>query len=113
MNHLYEPQGDREITNILSPHDVGYVTALAQDVATTEKNIAAIESGFFSAPNSDWMESEQSIYHIFALTANCLAFMKYGGLNVLITNPRDMPGFVKYRPPAGAPRVLRAARELP
>ena len=58
MNHLYEPQGDREITNILSPHDVGYVTALAQDVATTEKNIAAIESGFFSAPNNDWLESE-------------------------------------------------------
>lgn len=35
------------------------------------------------------------LYHIFALTANCLTFMKYGGLNVLITNPRDMPGFVK------------------
>ncbi|CAH7148564.1 conserved hypothetical protein [Vibrio chagasii] len=63
MNHLYEPQGDREITNVLSPHDVGYVTALAQDVATTEKNIAAIESGFFSAPNSDWMESEQNKLH--------------------------------------------------
>ena len=35
------------------------------------------------------------LYHISALTANCLTFMKYGGLNVLITNPRDMPGFVK------------------
>lgn len=35
------------------------------------------------------------LYHIFALTANCLTFMKHGGLNVLITNPRDMPGFVK------------------
>lgn len=35
------------------------------------------------------------LYHIFALTANCLTFMKYGGLNLLITNPRDMPGFVK------------------
>ncbi|MGO2182090.1 MAG: long-chain-fatty-acid--CoA ligase FadD [Pseudoalteromonas nigrifaciens] len=35
------------------------------------------------------------LYHIFALTANCLTFMKYGGLNVLITNPRDMPGFIK------------------
>ena len=58
MNHLYEPQDEREITHILSPHDVGYVTALAQDVTTTEKNIAAIESGFFSTQKSDWLESE-------------------------------------------------------
>jgi len=35
------------------------------------------------------------LYHIFALTANCLVFVKLGGRNVLITNPRDMPGFVK------------------
>ena len=35
------------------------------------------------------------LYHIFSLTANCLTFMKIGALNYLITNPRDMPGFVK------------------
>ena len=35
------------------------------------------------------------LYHIFSLTANCLTFMKFGGQNVLITNPRDFPGFVK------------------
>lgn len=35
------------------------------------------------------------LYHIFALTANCLVFLKFGGRNVLITNPRDMEGFVK------------------
>ena len=35
------------------------------------------------------------LYHIFALTANCLAFITLGGTNLLITNPRDMPGFVK------------------
>ena len=35
------------------------------------------------------------LYHIFALTANCLTFMTLGGTNLLITNPRDMPGFVK------------------
>ncbi|MEO8741636.1 MAG: AMP-binding protein [Lysobacteraceae bacterium] len=35
------------------------------------------------------------LYHIFSLSANCLVFMKLGGLNHLITNPRDMPGFVK------------------
>lgn len=35
------------------------------------------------------------LYHIFALTANCLTFLKVGARNVLIVNPRDIPGFVK------------------
>lgn len=35
------------------------------------------------------------LYHIFALTANCLTFFKAGGRNILITNPRDIPGLVK------------------
>ena len=35
------------------------------------------------------------LYHIFALTVNCLLIVSVGGNNVLIPNPRDMPGFVK------------------
>ncbi len=35
------------------------------------------------------------LYHIFALLANCLVFIKIGAKNVLITNPRDIPAFVK------------------
>lgn len=35
------------------------------------------------------------LYHIFSLTVNCLTFMKVGGHNVLITNPRDFPAFIK------------------
>ena len=35
------------------------------------------------------------LYHIFSLTANCLTFFKIGATNVLITNPRDIPGFIK------------------
>ncbi len=35
------------------------------------------------------------LYHIFALTTNMLLFTRVGGNNVLITNPRDMTGFVK------------------
>ena len=34
------------------------------------------------------------LYHIFALTVNCLAFLPLGACNVLITNPRDFPAFV-------------------
>jgi long-chain acyl-CoA synthetase len=35
------------------------------------------------------------LYHIFAFTVNALALVKYGAENILITNPRDIPGFVK------------------
>ncbi len=35
------------------------------------------------------------LYHIFALTGGCFLNLKIGAHNVLITNPRDMPGFVK------------------
>ena len=35
------------------------------------------------------------LYHIFSLTANCFCYSSFGALNVLITNPRDIPGFVK------------------
>ena len=35
------------------------------------------------------------LYHVFALTVNCLLFVELGITAVLITNPRDIPGFVK------------------
>jgi long-chain acyl-CoA synthetase len=35
------------------------------------------------------------LYHIFALSGSCLTNMKIGAHNILITNPRDLPGFVK------------------
>lgn len=35
------------------------------------------------------------LYHIFALTANCLSFLQLGALSVLITNPKNMPAFLK------------------
>jgi long-chain acyl-CoA synthetase len=35
------------------------------------------------------------LYHIFSLTVNCLNMMALGGENILITNPRDIPAFVK------------------
>ncbi len=54
---------------------------------TTEKS--AIEEG------KDVMITALPLYHIFALTSNCLMMMHIGANSVLITNPRDMPGFVK------------------
>ena len=34
------------------------------------------------------------LYHIFAFTVNCMAMMSYGAMNVLVTNPRDLPKFI-------------------
>ncbi len=47
------------------------------------------------SPGKETIITALPLYHIFALTANCLVFLKFGGRNVLITNPRDMPGFIK------------------
>jgi len=35
------------------------------------------------------------LYHIFSLTVNCLSMMYYGSTNILITNPKDIDGFIK------------------
>lgn len=35
------------------------------------------------------------LYHVFALTVNCLLILEMGGQNLLITNPRDIPTFIK------------------
>jgi long-chain acyl-CoA synthetase len=35
------------------------------------------------------------LYHSFSLQSNCLSVMYQGGENILITNPRDMPAFIK------------------
>jgi long-chain acyl-CoA synthetase len=35
------------------------------------------------------------LYHIFALTACCMMGTRWGAMNILIPNPRDIPGFVK------------------
>src|SRR5690606_2665273 len=35
------------------------------------------------------------LYHIFSLTVSSLSLLRYGATNVMITNPRDIPGFIK------------------
>jgi len=79
----------------------GGTTGVAKGAMLTHGNMVAnmLQSSAWLGANVK--EGEEIIitaiplYHIFALTANCLVFMKFGGMNHLITNPRDMPGFVK------------------
>ena len=62
-------------------------------VANVEQSKAWI--GSFFTGDSEAIITALPLYHIFALTANCLTFMCIGGTNHLITNPRDLPAFVR------------------
>ncbi|GAA0858185.1 long-chain-fatty-acid--CoA ligase FadD [Aliiglaciecola litoralis] len=46
-------------------------------------------------PGKELVVTALPLYHIFALQGNCLTFVKFGCPSLLITNPRDMEGFVK------------------
>ncbi|HEX7992155.1 MAG TPA: AMP-binding protein, partial [Stenotrophomonas sp.] len=80
----------------------GGTTGVAKGAMLTHRNLIANmqqASAWISAsgvkPGEEVIITALPLYHIFALTANGLVFMKLGGLNYLITNPRDMKGFVK------------------
>ena len=79
----------------------GGTTGVAKGAMLTHGNMVANMQQASAWLENDIVEGEEVIvtalplYHIFSLTANCLTFMKVGGLNYLITNPRDMPAFVK------------------
>jgi len=51
--------------------------------------------GVHAVPGEEVIVTALPLYHIFALTANCLTYMRYGANNLLITNPRDFDAFIK------------------
>ena len=79
----------------------GGTTGVAKGAILTHGNILAnvIQARFWIG--NELKKGEEIIitplplYHIFSLTANCLVFCSIGALNVLITNPRDFPAFIK------------------
>jgi len=87
-------------------HDIAFLqytggtTGVAKGAMLTHRNLVANMQqssawiGTNAKPGEEIIITALPLYHIFALTANCLVFMKFGGMNYLITNPRDMPGFV-------------------
>jgi long-chain acyl-CoA synthetase len=79
----------------------GGTTGIAKGAMLTHRNIIAnlLQA---RAWLSSTVEEGQAVvitplplYHIFSLTANFFAFTLMGGNNILITNPRDMAGFIK------------------
>ncbi len=91
----------------ISPQDIAFLqytggtTGVAKGAMLTHRNMVANmeqASAWIAgdlAPGGETIITALPLYHIFALTANGLVFMKIGGHNWLITKPRDMPGFVK------------------
>ncbi len=78
----------------------GGTTGVAKGAILTHRNmvanllqISALWSKLIE-PGREVMITPLPLYHVFCLTCNCLLFMQHGGLNVLITNPRDIPAFI-------------------
>jgi len=79
----------------------GGTTGVAKGAMLTHRNIVAnlLQSRAWLTQLQD--DSHEIIitalplYHIFALTANCLTFIYLGGSNILISDPRNMAGFIK------------------
>jgi len=79
----------------------GGTTGIAKGAMLSHRNVIANMEQICEWMKPKLKEKEETIitalplYHIFALTVNCLAFYNIGAKNVLITNPRDMPAFIK------------------
>ncbi|MDR9827382.1 long-chain-fatty-acid--CoA ligase FadD [Vibrio sp. FNV 38] len=79
----------------------GGTTGVAKGAILTHRNMIANvlqAKGAYGPVLSEGRElvvTALPLYHVFALTVNCLLFVEMGGRNLLITNPRDIPGFIK------------------
>ncbi|HFQ5011067.1 TPA: long-chain-fatty-acid--CoA ligase FadD [Vibrio vulnificus] len=79
----------------------GGTTGVAKGAILTHRNMIANvmqAKGMYGPvlqPGRELVVTALPLYHVFALTVNCLLFIEMGGRNLLITNPRDIPGFVK------------------
>lgn len=79
----------------------GGTTGVAKGAMLTHRNMVSnmLQAGGwlrnFVTEGKEIMITPLPLYHIFSLTANALFYGYIGAMNVLITNPRDIPGFVK------------------
>ena len=79
----------------------GGTTGVAKGAVLTHRNVIAncLQTAAWMAPGTtgmgDLIVTALPLYHIFSLTINCLMMGKQGGHNLLITNPRDIPAFIK------------------
>ena len=79
----------------------GGTTGIAKGAALTHRNMIANMLQAEAWTTADLVTGKEIVitalplYHVFALTANAMFALKMGAKNVLITNPRDLPAFIK------------------
>jgi long-chain acyl-CoA synthetase len=79
----------------------GGTTGVAKGAMLTHRNLVANMLQAKALMGSNMIDGEEVVicplplYHIYAFTFHCMAMMVSGNHNVLITNPRDIPSFVK------------------
>lgn len=79
----------------------GGTTGVSKGAMLTHANIASNVTQAYNwirpvvHEGKEFIITALPLYHIFALTANCLTFLMIGARNLLIANPRDIPNFVK------------------
>ncbi len=79
----------------------GGTTGVSKGAMLTHGNISANVMQAYSwikpvvREGQEFIITALPLYHIFALTANCLTFLMIGARNLLIANPRDIPNFIK------------------
>jgi long-chain acyl-CoA synthetase len=90
----------------INPEDTAFLqytggtTGVAKGAILTHRNMVANLMqlsafwGSFIEPGREVVITPLPLYHVYCLTCNCLLYMRHGGLNVLITNPRDIPAFI-------------------
>ncbi len=79
----------------------GGTTGVSKGAELTNRNMVAnmLQIAEWKMPvlrkNEETIITALPLYHIFALTVNCFAMLNIGAKNILITNPRDLKGFIK------------------
>lgn len=108
---LKEGQGMRLQPVQLSHDDIAFLqytggtTGLSKGAMLSHRNVIAnllqneawLQPAMDKAPKTDALifVCALPLYHIFALTVCCLVGTRIGGMNILIPNPRDIPGLVR------------------
>ncbi len=91
----------------------GGTTGVAKGAMLTHRNMQANLEQAKAAyapllqPGHELVVTALPLYHIFALTVNCLLFLDLGGKSLLITNPRDVSGMVKAESPREKAKIRK------
>ena len=97
----FVPPADLTGTDLAFLQYTGGTTGVAKGAMLTHANMVAntrqMNTWFagHSVVGEEIIITALPLYHVYALTCNCLTYFAQGGLNVLITDPRDTKGMIR------------------